>query len=57
MFKKIVAIGIWLNRFEFVEYHEDGKLRTFGKYQQAWQFIVDNNLPSGASAIEIYRPV
>ena len=56
MFKKIIAIGIWVNRFEFVEYHENGRLKTFKKYQQAWDFIVANNLPPGASAIEIYQP-
>lgn len=57
MLKKITAIGIWVNRFQFVEYlGTDGKLKTFGSYQDAWNFICENNLPLEASAFEMYQP-
>lgn len=55
MLKTMVAIGIWVTRFQMDIYLENGKPKTFGSYQQAWQFISDNNLPLGASAIEIYQ--
>ena len=53
---KLIFIGIWHNRFEYERYlTPDGKLKTFGSYQQAWDYIVTNNLPLGASAAEEYR--
>lgn len=52
---KVVAIYIWHDRFNAEPYMLDGKLKTFsGGYQSAWNYIVANNLPLGASAVEIY---
>lgn len=53
--KKLFTIFIWSadNRFERVPYLENGKLKEFRDYQSAWVYIFQNNLPLGASAVEL----
>lgn len=55
--KKLTIICIWLNRFEYEMYREGDKIKTFGSYTAAWDFIYSHRLPLGASAVELYLPV
>lgn len=53
---KVCAIAIWHDRFTYEFFLVNGKLKTFsGGYQKAWDYICTNNLPLGASAVEIYQ--
>lgn len=58
--KKVVCIYIWDNPFAASPFYVDGKIKTFGSYQQAQKYIDDHNLnPNGkgyASPVEIYQP-
>lgn len=52
---KVCAIAIWHSRFEYEFYLVNGELKTFGSYQQAWDYIYRNPFKLGASAVEIYQ--
>lgn len=57
MLKKLVIIGIWLDRFIAEPLVINGQVKTFGSYQQAQSFIDDqrNGLGANASPVEVYQ--
>lgn len=55
-YRKTTIICIWHNRFEYSVYLVNGLPKIFGSYTQAWDFIYQNQMPLGASAVELYLP-
>ncbi len=54
--KKRVFIGLYnANGTSAIVYSEGGKVKEFGSYQQAEEFILRNNLGMYASPIEVYE--